>query len=91
MTMKRMRSVIDKIWCFSWLSERSQKVSSISVIWSTMSTGVVILLTQLRLLSQRYSLGEGDRLYVYRFDPSAPLWHRCWEAEGLTAWFWCLW
>ena len=33
---------MDQIWCFSWLSEKSQKVSSISVIRSVMSSGVVV-------------------------------------------------
>ena len=33
---------MDHIWCFSWLSERSQTVSSISVIPSAMSSGVVV-------------------------------------------------
>ena len=42
MTMKRMSSYMDQIWCFSWLFERLQKVSSISVIRSDMSFGVVV-------------------------------------------------
>ena len=32
---------MDHIWCFSWLSERSQKVSSISVIQSAMYSSMV--------------------------------------------------
>ena len=39
--MKMMRLDMDHIWCFSWLSERSQKVFSISVIRYAMSSGVV--------------------------------------------------
>ena len=41
MTTNRMRLVMDRIRCFAWLAERSQKVSRIAVIRDDMYYGVV--------------------------------------------------